>query len=99
MNPVVVDALREKGIDIAGKATCGVAEVIAADEHFDFVVTVCDEASAERCPMFPGGGQRLHWGFPDPSQFKGSHEEKLAGTREVRDHIEARVREFVASGS
>lgn len=99
LNPVVVEALLEKGIDIAGKATRGVAEVIASGERFDAVVTVCDEASAERCPVFPGGGLRLHWGFPDPSQLQGSYEEKLEGTRAIRDHIEARVREFVAAGS
>ena len=99
LNPVVVEALREKDIDIAGKATRSVALVIASGERFDFVVTVCDEASAERCPIFPGDGERPHWGFPDPSQFQGSHEQKLAGTRTVRDHIEARVREFATTES
>jgi arsenate reductase len=61
---------------------------------FEYVVTVCDETSAERCPIFPGGGKRLHWGFADPSGFAGTHEEKLAKVREVRDAIKARIEEW-----
>lgn len=98
LNPLVVEVLHEEGIDIAGKATRGVAEVIESGEEFGTVVTVCDEASAERCPAFPGGGRRLHWSFPDPSKFEGSHAEKLAQTRQVRDAIQARVRRFIAEG-
>ena len=61
---------------------------------FTYVITVCDEASAERCPIFPGVAKRLHWSFPDPSSFQGSHDEKLAKTREVRDTIKAKVEEW-----
>ena len=91
LNPVVVEAMREVGIDIAGQPTKSVASMIARGPHFDFVVTVCDETSAERCPVFPGQGKRLHWPFPDPSGFTGTPEEKLAGTRQVRDAIQAKV--------
>ena len=91
LNPVVVAAMQEVGIDLSGRATKSVGSMIARGPHFDYVVTVCDEASAERCPAFPGSGKRLHWPFPDPSGFTGSPEEKLAGTREVRDAIRTRV--------
>lgn len=87
LNPVVVEAMAEEGIDISGNATKSVADMIATGQHFDYVVTVCDETSAERCPIFPGGTQRLHWGFPDPSSFPGTPDEKLAATRTVRDAI------------
>jgi arsenate reductase len=63
---------------------------------FAWVITVCDEASAQRCPIFPGVTTRLHWSFPDPSGFQGTHEEKLARTREVRDAIEAKVKAWCA---
>ena len=87
LNPIVVEAMTAEGIDISRNATKSVQEMIASGQRFDYVITVCDETSAERCPIFPGGTTRLHWGFPDPSQFTGTHAEKLASTCEVRDEI------------
>ena len=98
LNPVVVEAMREAGIDLAGRPVKSVAAMIERGPHFDYVVTVCDEASAERCPAFPGPAQRLHWPFPDPSGFGGTPEEKLAGTRQVRDAIQSRVEAWCATG-
>ena len=94
LNPVVVEAMRERGIDISRNPTKSVADMLRSGNVFQYVVTVCDEASAERCPLFPGGGTRLHWGFPDPSSFEGSTQERLAQTRRVRDLIEARIGEW-----
>ena len=91
LNPVVVEAMQEIGIDISGNKTKGVSEMLKSQRIFSFVVTVCDETAAEACPVFPGGSTRLHWGFPDPSSFKGSDSEKLARTREVRDAIKAKI--------
>jgi arsenate reductase len=96
LNPVVVEAMREVGIDISGNPTKSVADMIQSGRVFEWVVTVCDEASAERCPVFPGGARRLHWGFPDPSSFQGTAEEKLARTREVRDVIQSKVKAWYA---
>jgi arsenate reductase len=96
LNPVVVEAMREVGIDISGNPTKSVADMIQSGRVFEWVVTVCDEASAERCPVFPGGARRLHWGFPDPSSFQGTAEEKLAWTREVRDVIQSKVKAWYA---
>jgi len=94
LNQVVVGVMREAGIDISAKKTKSVSELL--HHEFDSVITVCDEASAERCPVFPGGGRRLHWGFPDPSTFQGSLMDKLVKTREVRDAIKSRVEEWCA---
>ena len=91
LNPVVVQAMQEAGLDISQNKTKSVAGFIERAEPFDYVITVCDETSAERCPVFPGRTTRLHWGFPDPSSFTGTPEEKLARTREVRDTIKARI--------
>jgi len=76
--------------------TKSVNSVLNSGQTFDYVVTVCDETSAERCPIFPGGTPRLHWGFPDPSALQGSYEEKLARTREIRDSIKAKVEQWCA---
>jgi arsenate reductase len=59
------------------------------------VITVCDEASAERCPIFPGIVKRLAWSFKDPSSFTGTREEILEATAKVRDEIEQKVLAFI----
>ena len=96
LNAVVVQAMNEVGVDISRHKTKAVADFIQRREAFDFVITVCDETSAERCPVFPGQTARLHWGFPDPSAFTGTLEDKLERTREVRDTIKARVESWCA---
>jgi arsenate reductase len=92
LNPIVAQAMLEIDVDVSGHQPRSVAAVLRSGQEFDTVITVCDETSAERCPIFPGGGERLHWGFPDPSALQGTSEGKLAGTREIRDtsktHIE-----------
>lgn len=91
LNPLVVESLAEEGIDIAGKPTRAVFDVYRQGKTFDYIVTVCDDASAERCPIYPGVAERLHWVFPDPSALTGTHDEKLARVREIREAIRAKV--------
>src|SRR5579871_3354669 len=60
LNPVVVEAMKEVGIDISGNPTKAVWDFVKAGKSFSYVITVCDETSAERCPIFPGLTKRLH---------------------------------------
>ena len=92
LNPLAVEAMREVGVDISGKKTQAVFDVFKTGEFFPFVITVCDETSAERCPIFPGVTQRLHWSFPDPAALCGTHDERLEGVRKIRDQIRARIK-------
>lgn len=94
LNPLVVAAMREVGIDISGKQTRAAADMIASGQSFAYVITVCDETSAERCPVFPGNTTRLHWSFPDPSTLTGTNDEKMVTVREIRDLIKARVEQW-----
>ncbi len=96
LNPLVVEAMQEVGIDISQKKTQGVQDLLKKELFFSHVITVCDEASAERCPLFPGAGQRQHWGFPDPSRLTGTKEEKLAAVRKIRDLIKKKVENWCA---
>lgn len=91
LNPLVVEAMAEVGIDISKKGTQAVFDVWNSGQLFAYVVTVCDEPSAEKCPIFPGPATSLHWGFPDPSALTGTIEEKMAGVRKIRDEIRARI--------
>jgi len=91
LNPLAVEVMSEVGIDISQKETRAVFDVFKSGQLFAYVVTVCDESNAERCPIFAGPTQRLHWSFPDPSQVTGSQEEKLQKVRTIRDEIRAKI--------
>ena len=97
LNPIVVAAMREAGIDISANRTKSVDDADVRSREYDDVVTVCDEASAEACPIYPTRGERLHWSFADPSSLTGTQEERLARTREVRDAIARRVTAWAES--
>jgi arsenate reductase len=96
LNPFVVRALQEEGIDISGKRTQDVFELFKAGKTYRYVITVCSREAAERCPIFPGRSEKLHWPFPDPSTFTGTDEEIMTGVRSVRDAIREKVRGFVS---
>jgi arsenate reductase (thioredoxin) len=94
INPLVIEALNEIGIDISKNKTQRVFDVWKSGQLFPFVITVCSEAEAQGCPVFTGVTTRLHWPFDDPSKFTGTHEERLEKTRRVRDEIEAKIEAF-----
>ena len=91
LNPFVVDAMKEIGIDISLHASKSVDDPEISGKAYDYVVTVCDEASAESCPVFPGDGVREHWSFPDPSTFDGTPDQILDQVRGLREAIRERV--------
>ena len=94
LNPLAVEVMGEVGIDISQKETQGVFDLFKSGRLFNYVVTVCDGASAERCPIFVGVTKRVHWSFPDPAAATGTHEEKLGQVRAVRDQIRAQIAEW-----
>jgi arsenate reductase len=98
LNPLVKEVMAEVGIDVSDHKPRAVSDVFKEGTVFSYVVTVCDETAAERCPVFPGGTERLHWGFPDPSALQGTWEEKLAATRKIRDQIKGQVEEEFCAG-
>lgn len=96
LNPLAVEVMREAGFDISRNKTQAVFDVFKSGQLFTYAITVCSEAEAGGCPIFPGPTQRLHWPFPDPSKVEGTPEEKLEKVRQIRDAILARVEEFCA---
>ena len=94
LNPLAVQVMKEVGIDISNNTTQAVFDVFKSGQLFGYVITVCDETSAEKCPIFPGPTKHLHWSFPDPSQVSGSQFEKLEQVREIREKIRAKVKDW-----
>ena len=97
LNPIVVEVMREKGFDLSSNSSKSLDDIDWRSRTFAYVVTVCDEASAEACPAVPATGARLHWSFADPSRFVGTDDERLEQTRKVRDEIEKAVDTWTAA--
>lgn len=96
LNPNVVKVLREdEGIDISDKETKAAFDQLKQGKRYSYVITVCDETSAEKCPVFPGAKEYIHWSFPDPSGFTGTQEQVIEMVRDVKDRIKNRVEEFI----
>jgi arsenate reductase len=91
LNQVAVEVMKEDGIDISHNKTKDVFEFFKEGRNYHYVVTVCDEASAASCPVFPGVHEKINWSFIDPSALTGTPEEKLTATREVRNKIKESV--------
>jgi arsenate reductase len=86
VNPLVVEAMQEEGIDLSGKTPRSAFELFRRGALFGVVVTVCDDSESQ-CPVYPGITRRVHHPFPDPAAACGSHGERLAAVRAIRDSI------------
>jgi arsenate reductase len=99
VNPLSLEVLKEKGIAIDGLRSKSWDEFAAPDAlQMDLVITVCDNAAGEVCPIWPGVPKRLHLGFPDPAAAVGTHEDRLAEFRLVYAMIEAAMRRLIETG-
>ena len=94
IDPMTIAVMEERGFDMSGQRAKDLGEYLGK-VHFGHVIILCERAEAECPKTFPGMGTRLFWPFEDPVSFDGSDEERLEKVREVRDAIEARVREWL----
>jgi arsenate reductase len=94
LNPKALKVMAEVGVDISTHQSTNLHEYLT--DRFDYIITVCDNA-ARNCPVFPGGGERLHWPFEDPARATGTEEEILDKFREVRDQIKKKTGDWLAS--
>jgi arsenate reductase len=95
INPLVVEAMQEDGLDLSQVQSDSVFEFYKDGRLFDYVITVCDGAASENCPLFPGVTKRVDLPFDDPAELEGTHEERLEGVRRIRDQIKAQVQNWV----
>ena len=93
VNPRAIAVMKEDGIHISFHTSNNINEY--RDIHFDFVITVCDNAK-ENCPFFPGGAKKFHHNFPDPAKAVGSEEDILKAFRNTRELIKEYCQKFVS---
>ena len=84
LHPNAISVMMESGLDISRQVAKKVESF--AEQTFDFVITVCDEAK-ETCPVFPSSKSQLHWSLPDPSRVEGDEAEQILAFRNVRDRL------------
>lgn len=92
IRPFTIRVLEEAGFETSGLRSKSVSEYLG--QSFDYVITVCDQAR-QACPVFPGSGASLHWGYEDPSEAQGTEEERLAVFRRVLTQMGERIGVFV----
>ncbi|NTU74634.1 MAG: arsenate reductase ArsC [Anaerolineaceae bacterium] len=95
VHPLTIKVLEEMGIQ-TDILTSKPLTTYLGKVHFSYLITVCGNAE-ERCPIFPGMGMRLYWPFEDPAAFEGSEEARLDKFRQVRDAIEAQLKNWLST--
>jgi protein-tyrosine-phosphatase len=89
VHPLAARTMEALGIDISGQRSKHLNEFL--DQHFDYVITVCDRAG-ETCPVFPGTPERIHWSIPDPSSVEGDDATREAAFHRAADELQTRIR-------
>ncbi|MCZ6680145.1 MAG: arsenate reductase ArsC [Candidatus Poribacteria bacterium] len=92
VNPLAIRVMDEIGLDISGHTSDHLDKFLG--EQFDYLITVCDHAQAS-CPIFPGAGTQLHWGFMDPAEVVGNEIERLVVFRRVRGEIQQQIQKWL----
>ncbi len=93
VHPLTVKAMDELGIDITNQYSKTVNEFLGQD--FSYVITVCDGAK-ERCPVFPGKYNAIHWSIDDPASAEGTENERLKVFRRARHNMLERINHFIS---
>jgi arsenate reductase len=95
INPFTIKVMQEAGFDMSAHRSKGIGDYLGKI-HFQFLITLCDDAE-KNCPtVFSGVNRRLHWSFEDPAKSEGNDEEKLVKFRQVRDMISSRMKSWLA---
>jgi arsenate reductase (thioredoxin) len=96
VNPYTRELLQRHGYAVAGLRSKSWDEFARPDAPLmDVIITVCDNAAGEACPLWPGQPAREHWGFEDPAAFRGPDGAKRARFEAVYAQIHARIEAFV----
>jgi arsenate reductase (thioredoxin) len=93
IHPKTIETLKRHGID-PGTPESKSWDVFA-NERFELVITVCDQAAGEACPLFSGDPQKLHWSIPDPAKVEGADAEIDAAFDEAFYLLKNRIDDLI----
>ncbi len=97
VHPLTLAVLRVQHLPVEGLHSKSWSEFAKPDApKMDFVFTVCDQAAAETCPIWPGQPMTAHWGVPDPAAVDGSDAQMIAAFRDTYNRLDARIKLFLA---
>ncbi len=97
VHPLALEKLAKEGIPTSGLRSKSLEEFVQAGApELDFVITVCDKAAGEPCPIFPGRPITAHWGVPDPAAVEGSEEEKRLAFAKAYALLKRRISLFAS---
>ncbi len=97
INPLALDVLRAAGVATTGLRSKSWDEFVAPGAPpMRVVITVCDSAASEVCPVWPGAPVQVHWGYADPSLAPGDEAAKRSAFEATRIAIAKRMQEFLA---
>jgi arsenate reductase (thioredoxin) len=92
VHPDALELLRGIGLPVEGLRSKSWHEFAAADAPtMDLIITVCDRAAGEPCPIWPGHPETARWSVPDPSRATGSHDERRAAFKEALHVLQNRI--------
>ena len=94
VNPLALELLKEQGISASARSKSW--DEFTAGPKMDLVVTVCDNAAGEVCPIWPGAPRKAHWGIDDPAAVQGSDAAKRAAFQRAFDELKQRIDAFLA---
>ena len=97
VHPLALDVLQRNQVDVRGLRSKGWDEFgVPGAPHMDFVFTVCDQAAAEICPVWPGHPLTAHWGVPDPAAVTGTDEQKRRAFADAFHTLQRRIELFAS---
>ncbi len=97
VNPYTLEILEKYGFPTGDLRSKQWDEFSQADSpHLDFVITVCDKAAGEACPVWPGQPMTAHWGIPDPAAEEGAEEAKRRAFHDAMNQLQRRISVFVS---
>jgi arsenate reductase (thioredoxin) len=97
VHPLALELLQSMKLPVEGLRSKSWNELAGRDAPvMDFVITVCDNAANEVCPIWPGHPLTAHWGVPDPAAVEGSEAERRTAFRDAYNRLDARIKLLVA---
>ncbi len=97
VNPFAIEQVKKTGYPVENLRSKSWDEFASPGApHMDFIITVCDNAAGEVCPIWPGHPATAHWGFADPAAVEGTAEEKRAAFEQIFRQIMTRMHSFVS---